>query len=50
MTLGVLFTRTAPVGTLMRRLMILMGIIGFAVGFVLVAPLVPDQMIRVRTY
>ena len=44
MALGILFSRRAPVGVLMRRSMIL-GRVGFGVGFVVVAPLVPGEMI-----
>jgi peptidoglycan/LPS O-acetylase OafA/YrhL len=45
MTLGILFTRSAPVGPLMRRFMIVLGCLGFGVGFVVLGPLVPGEMI-----
>ena len=45
MALGILFARSAPVGVSMRRLMILVGCIGFGVSFAVVAPLVPGEMI-----
>jgi peptidoglycan/LPS O-acetylase OafA/YrhL len=45
MALGILFARSVPVGVSMRRLMILVGCVGFGVGFVVVSPLVPGEMI-----
>jgi peptidoglycan/LPS O-acetylase OafA/YrhL len=45
MALGILFTRSPAVGVSMRRLMILMGCVGFGVGLVVIAPLVPGEMI-----
>jgi peptidoglycan/LPS O-acetylase OafA/YrhL len=45
MALGILFARSGPVGVSMRRLMIFVGCVGFVVGFVVVAPLVPGEMI-----
>jgi peptidoglycan/LPS O-acetylase OafA/YrhL len=45
MALGILFVRSAPVGLALRRCMILMGCLGFIFGFVIVAPLVPGEMI-----
>jgi peptidoglycan/LPS O-acetylase OafA/YrhL len=45
MALGILFARSPPLGVSMRRLMILVGCIGFGVGFVAILPLVPGEMI-----
>jgi peptidoglycan/LPS O-acetylase OafA/YrhL len=45
MALGILFGRTAPVGLAVRRWMIFVGCVGLIFGFVIVAPLVPGEMI-----
>jgi peptidoglycan/LPS O-acetylase OafA/YrhL len=45
MALGILFGRSAPVGLAMRRWMIFVGCAGFIFGFVILAPLVPNEMI-----
>jgi peptidoglycan/LPS O-acetylase OafA/YrhL len=42
---GILFSRTPPVSGLARRFVILVGWIGFVVGFWLLEPLVPGPMI-----
>ena len=44
MALGILFGRSAPVELAMRRCMIFVGCVGFIFGFVIVAPLVPEEM------
>ena len=45
MALGIWFARNAPVGLARRRLMILVGCVGFIFGFVIVAPFAPGEMI-----
>ena len=45
MALGIVFARSAPVGVAIRRLMILTGCGGFLLGFAMIAPLVPSEMI-----
>jgi hypothetical protein len=45
MALGILFVRSPPASAAMRRIMVLVGCIGYVVGFGIFAALVPGEMI-----